>query len=192
MPRIVRIVPAILLALSSHAAIAQDYGDTARVISEVRRGVNDYMTDVRNRTADLERRIAVLGELTDAADTVSPIAMDQSLSRARKKVEEAKHDADRDPALGEPARTVVDVVLHMVTTPPFGMPADQLRAKLFVEISKLEEDVLRQCQAFQSEAQSVESLESTLERIRGSLHATALAGGRASLLTRRRALKSSP
>jgi hypothetical protein len=191
MRRIVRIVAVVLLALGSHAAAAQESSvDSARALSEARRGVGSYMAAVQARAVELGREIDVLGELTEAADSVSAVATGQSLTRARHKVEEAKATADREPALGEPVPTVVDVVLHMVTTPPFGMPADQLRAKLFVEISQLEEDILRQCQAFQNEAQSVESLEATLARIRGTLHATAIAGGRASLLTRRRALKS--
>jgi len=58
-----------------------------------------------------------------------------------------------------------------------------------VEISKLEEDVLRQSEAFQSEANVAESLERTLAQIHGNLRATAVAGGKASLQTRKRALK---
>jgi hypothetical protein len=190
MPRIVRIVPAVLLVLAAHAAFAQEPGDAARALSQARNSVSSYMATVEVRANELGRKIEVLGYLTDAADSVSPIAMSQSLSRARRKVEEAKHEANEEPPLGEPVPTVVDIVSGIVATPPFGMPADQLRARLFVEISKLEEDILRQSQGFQSELQAVDALESTLSRISTTLHFAAVGGSRASLETRKRALKS--
>jgi hypothetical protein len=148
------------------------------------------MSALQARAMELGRKIDVLGDLTEAADSVSPIAMSQSLTRARRKVEEANQESDREPALREPVPAVIDIVSELVKTPPFGMPADQLRARLFVEISKLEEEILRECDAFQNESQVVEAVGNMLERIRGTLHATAVAGTRASLLTRRRALKS--
>jgi hypothetical protein len=120
---------------------------------------------------------------------VSPIALDQSLSRARKKVEEARAEADREPALQEPVPRVIDIVSGLVATPPFGMPGDQLRAKLFVEIGKLEEEILRQCDAFQREANAVDGIQQSLARIGDSLHGTSVAGGRASLYARKRAIK---
>ena len=190
MPRILRIVPAVLLFLGSHAAFAQDSPDAARAIEETRRGISSYLSATQARAMELGRKIDVLGDLTDAADSVSPIALSQSLTRARRKVEEAKQEADREPPLPEPAPAVIDIVAELVKTPPFGMPADQLRARLFVEISKLEEEILRECEAFQREVSLVDTLEVTLVRIRGTLHSTALAGTRASLQTRRRALKS--
>jgi hypothetical protein len=190
MPRIVRIVPVILLALGSHAAIAQEPGESTRSALEMRNGISRYLADAQARAKELGRQIDVLGDLTEAADSVSPIALSQSLTRARRKVEEAKQEADREPALREPVLTVIDIVSELVKTPPFGMPADQLRARLFVEISKLEEEILRECDALQSESQVVEAIGDTLERIRGTLHATAVAGTKASLRTRRRALKS--
>ncbi|HEX4962823.1 MAG TPA: hypothetical protein VF173_18450 [Thermoanaerobaculia bacterium] len=195
MIRMTRMVPAVLfalgLALGPHAAAAQEPSETtARTIAEIRNGVNRYSATTQRRLKELERKIDVLSQLTEAADTVSPIAMTQSLSRARQKVEEAQRDADKEPALGEPVPTVLDIVSHIVTTPPFGVPADQLRARLFVEISKLEEDVLQQCDAFQKEASTAEALEQTLGQIQRSLRAAAVAGGRASIVTRRRALKS--
>ena len=190
MPRIVRIVPVLLLVLGSRAVAGQQLGDTARRIGQTRNSINAYMADVKARTVALAREIDVLRFLSDAADAVSPIAMDQSLTRARRKVEEARHTAGEEPPLGEPVPTVVDVVSLMVTTPPFGMPADQLRARLFVEISKLEEDVLRQGETLQVEAGTAGSLAGTLEQIQLSLHAAAVAGTKASLQTRKRALKS--
>ena len=86
--------------------------------------------------------------------------------------------------------TVIAVVSQLIETPPFGMPADQLRAKLFVEISKLEEDILRQSSAFQNEAYAAEALAQSLDQIQRNLRAAAVSGGQASLVTRRRALKS--
>jgi hypothetical protein len=190
MLRIVRIVPAILLVLGSHAALAQEPGEAARSAFELRNSIARYLADAQARARELGRKIDVLNDLTEAADSISPIAMDQSLARARRKAEEAKQEADREPALREPVPAVVDIVSELVKTPPFGMPADRLRARLFVEISKLEEEILRECDALQSESQVVEAIGDTLERIRGTLHATAVAGTRASLRTRRRALKS--
>jgi hypothetical protein len=190
MPRMVRIVPVVLLALGSHAVQAQEPTDTWRLIAETRNNVNRYMVDTRNRATELGRKIEVLNQLTEAADAVSPIAMSQSLTRARHKVEDAQRTAGKEPPLGEPVPTVVDIVFHLVDTPPFGTPADQLRARLFVEISKLEEDVLRQSEAFQKEADMAESLARTLEGIQGTLRTTAVAGTKASLQTRKRALKS--
>ncbi len=192
MPRFVRIVPAVLLVLGSRAAGAQEVPDAARALSEARRGVSLYTSALQARATELQREIGVLSDLTDAADSVSVIATGQSLTRARTKAEEAKIDAERDPALEGHVLAVVDSVLELVNRPPLGMPADQLRAKLFVEISKLEEDILRQSDAFLAEARQIEFLETSLERARNNLDATAVAGQRASLLTRRRALKSIP
>ncbi len=190
MSRMVRIVMIVLLALGSRAAFAQEPVDPARAMAEARRGIALYMSTVQARAAELGREIDVLADLTAAADSVSVVATGQSLTRARNKAEEAKADAERDPALRGVVLSVVDGVRELVTRPPLGMPADQLRARLFVEISKLEEEILRECAAFQSEARQAETLEASLERIRGSLHATAVTGAQASLLTRRRALKS--
>lgn len=192
MPRIVRIVPVALLALGSQAVRAQEVPDAARAFSEAQRSIGIYGSAVQARTAELRRKIEVLAELTDAADSVSVIATGQSLTRARNKAEEAKKDAEREPALDGRTLTVVDSVLELVNRPPLGVPADQLRAKLFVEISKLEEEVVRQSEAFLSETRQIEFLETSLERVRGMLHGTAMAGGSASLLTRRRALKGVP
>jgi hypothetical protein len=189
MPRIVRIVPALLLLLA-HAAAAQESGETARAIGRLRGDISLYQSLVQARAMELGRRIDVLGQLTEAADMVSPFAMDQSLGRARKKVEEARIEANREPPLDEPVPTVIDIVYGLVATPPFGTPGDQLRARLFVEIGKLEEDILQRCEAFQSEASTVDSLLRNLERIEDSLHTTAVAGGKASLYTRKRALKA--
>ncbi|HEY0511350.1 MAG TPA: hypothetical protein VGH73_05575 [Thermoanaerobaculia bacterium] len=184
-------MPAILLVLGSHAAAAQEAGsDTARAIAETRNGIGRYMSDVRARTTELKRKIDVLGDLTDAADAISPVAMGLSLTRSRQKVENAKHTANQEPPLGEPVPTVLDIVSQLVNTPPFGMPADQLRARLFVEISRLEEDILRQSETFQREADGAESMERSLEQITAGLRSTAAAGTRALLQTRRRALKS--
>ena len=189
--RIVRIVPAILLVFGSHAVAAQETSsDTERLIVGIRIGVSGYQADVRTRAMELSRKIEVLGDLAEAADSVSPIAMGQSLSRARQKVEEARRTADREPALGEPVPTVVDIVSRLVTSPPFGVPADKLRDRLFVEIGKLEEDILRQGAAFQREAAMAESFERLLAQIRQTLDSTAVSGARASLATRRLALKS--
>jgi hypothetical protein len=192
MSRIVRIVPALLFVLASRAAAAQETsGETARWIAEIRGGIGGYQGDVQTRVMDLRRKIEVLGELAEAADSVSPIAMGQSLTRARQKVEEARRDAGREPALGEPVPTVVDIVSQLVTTPPFGVPADKLRDRLFVEIGKLEVEVLRQADALQKEANAAASFEQSLARIQEALRSTAAGGARASLETRRLALKSS-
>jgi hypothetical protein len=192
MPRIVRIVPIVLFALGSHAAGAQEAPDTGRGLSEARRGVSVYTSALQARTAELGREIDVLSELTDAADSVSVNATGLSLTRARNKAEEAKKDAERDPALPGHVLSVVDSVLELINRPPLGVPGDQLRAKLFVEISKLEEEILRQSDALLSETRQIEFLETSLEQIRGRVQSTAVAGGRASLLTRRRALKAVP
>ncbi|HTG35668.1 MAG TPA: hypothetical protein VLB76_22325 [Thermoanaerobaculia bacterium] len=190
MLRIVRIVTAVLLVFGSRAAAAQETSDTARLLVEIRASVGGYQADVRTRVMELGRKIEVLGDLAEAADSVSPVAMGQSLTRARQKVEEARRNADREPALGEPVPTVVDIVSHLVTSPPFGVPADKLRDRLFVEISKLEEDILRQAGAFQKEAAMAESFARSLTQIQESLNSTAVGGARASLATRRLALKS--
>jgi hypothetical protein len=189
MPRFVRIVSVVLLVLGSQAARAQEVPDAARAFSEAQRSISTYSSSVQARATELRRKIEVLAELTDAADSVSVVATGQSLTRARNKTEEAKKDAEREPALDGHTLAVVDSVWELVNRPPLGVPADQLRAKLFVEISKLEEEVVRQSEAFLNETRQIEFLETSLERARGALHGTAMAGGSASLLTRRRALK---
>jgi hypothetical protein len=190
MSRIVRIVPVVLLVLASRAAGAQEAPDTARAFPEAQRSISLYSSALQARAAELRREIEVLSELDDAADSVSVIATGLSLTRARNKAEEAKKDAEREPALDGHTLAVVDAVWELVNRPPLGVPADQLRARLFVEISKLEEKVIRQSEAFLNETRQIEFLETSLERLRGTLHGTAIAGGHASLLTRRRALKS--
>jgi hypothetical protein len=190
MPRIVRIVSVALLALGSHAILAQEPVDTRRVLAETGNGIGALLDDATARSKQLGRKIDVLGDLTDAADSVSPIAMGQSLGRARQKAEEAKRETDKEPPLPEPAPAVVDIVSQLVNSPPFGMPADRLRARLFVEISKLEEDILRDADSFQREASVVDTLQNELQRISQSLRSVAVAGGRASLATRKAAIKS--
>jgi hypothetical protein len=192
MPRIVRIVPVVLLVLGSRAAGAQEVPDAGRALSEARRGISLYTSALQGRVAELQREIGVLSDLTDAADSVSVTATGLSLTRARGKAEEAKTDANRDPALDGHILAVIDSVVELINRPPLGMPGDQLRAKLFVEVSKLEEEVLRQCDALFGEARQIDFLETSLEQVRGKVQATAVAGQRASLLTRRRALKSVP
>jgi hypothetical protein len=190
MPRILRIVSVVFfLALWSHAVLAQEPVDTARVLAQTGNGVGDLLADAQARAKDLGRKIEILGDLSDAADSVSAVALGQSLSRARQKVEEARREAAKEPPLEEPVLAVVDIVSHDVTTPPFGMPADQLRARLFVEIGKLEEEILRQTTAFQNEANTIDSIRNNLERISASLRSMAVAGDRASLAVRRMALK---
>jgi hypothetical protein len=189
MSRIVRIVPVVLLVLGSRAVLAQEPPDSARAFSEVQRSISLYTSALQARVAELRREIGVLSELTDAADSVSVIATGLSLTRARDKAEEAKKDAERDPALPSHILAVVDSVSVLVNRPPLGVPADQLRARLFVEISRLEEEVLRQSEALLAEGRQIEFLETSLERIRGTLQSTAVAGGHASLLTRKQALK---
>jgi hypothetical protein len=161
-----RIVPAVLFAFSlafgSHAA-AQEPGDPARFLAETRKGIHAYMASVQARTMELGRKVEVLGQLTESAA--------------------------REPALGEPVTNVIAIVSQLIATPPFGMPADQLRARLFVEISKLEEDILRQAESFQSESNAAEMLARSLDQIQRSFHTAAVSGGEASLATRRRALK---
>jgi hypothetical protein len=190
MSRIVRIVPVVLLVLGSRAAGAQEAPDTGRGLSEARGGVSVYSSALQARAAELGREIEVLSELTDAADSVSVNATGLSLTRARGKAEDAKKDAERDPVLSNQVLSVVDSVLLLVNRPPLGVPADQLRARLFVEISRLEEEILRQSDALLAEARQIEFLQTSLERVRDTIHAAAVAGSRASLLTRRRALKS--
>jgi len=166
--RIVRIMPAVLLLFSSHAVAAQEaFSDTERLIAGLRIGASGYQADVRTRAMELNRKIEVLGFLAEAADSVAPIAMEKSLTRARRKVEDARRTADREPALGEPVPTVVDIVSQLVTSPPFGVPADKLRDRLFVEIGKLEEDILRQGAAFQKEAALAESMIDSARRAPG-------------------------
>jgi hypothetical protein len=191
MPRIVRFVPVVaLLALGSHTILAQEPVDTRRVLAETGNGIGALLGDTQLRAKELGRKIDVLVHLTDAADSVSPISMGQSLGRARQKAEEARREADKEPPLPEPVLAVVDIVAQLVNTPPFGTPADRLRARLFVEIGKLEEDILRDAESFQSEANAIDSLQRNLERISGSLRNTAVAAGRASLATRKAAIKS--
>jgi hypothetical protein len=192
MPRIVRIVPVLLLVLGSRAAGAQEAPDTARAFPEAQRSISLYTSALQARVAELRREIEVLSELDDAADSVSVIATGLSLTRARGKAEEAKKDAERDPALPNHVLAVVDSVSVLVNRPPLGVPADQLRARLFVEISRLEEEILRQSDALLAETRQIEFLETSLEQVRGRVQSTALAGGRASLLTRRLALKAVP
>jgi hypothetical protein len=118
------------------------------------------------------------------------MALAQSLSRARQKVEDARKEAAKDPALGEPVGSVVDSLRLYVTNPPFGMPADQLRAGLFVELGRLEEDILHQSATFQSEADLIDTLVRNLDHVMDSLRNAAVQGGRASLATRRKAIKA--
>jgi hypothetical protein len=189
MSRFVRIVLVLFSLFGSQRLLAQEPLDTRHVLAETTNGIGALLEDATARSKQLGRKIDVLGALTDAADSVSPLAMGQSLGRARQKAEEAKREADKEPPVPEPVPAVVDIVSRLVASPPFGMPADRLRARLFVEIGKLEEDILRDADSFQREASVIDTLQSQLMRISGSLRSVAVAGGRASLATRAAALK---
>jgi hypothetical protein len=190
MSRFLWIVPTLFLGLGSQAALAQESIDTRRVLAETTNSIASLLEDATARSMDLGRRLAVLKDLADAADSVTPLTLNQSLSRARQKVEEARREASKEPPLGEPVPAVIDIVSNFVDSPPFGTSADRLRARLFVEIGKLEEDCLRRADSFQSEATGVDTLDRELQRITASLRTAAVAAGKTSLAVRRMALKS--
>lgn len=190
MSRFLWIVPTLFLGLGSQAALAQESIDTRRVLAETTNSIASLLEDATARSMDLGRRLAVLNDLADAADSVTPLTLNQSLSRARQKVEEARREASKEPPLGEPVPAVIDIVSNFVDSPPFGTSADRLRARLFVEIGKLEEDCLRRADSFQSEATGVDKLDRELQRITASLRTAAVAAGKTSLAVRRMALKS--
>ena len=66
MPRIVRIVSVALLALGSHAILAQEPVDTRRVLAETGNGIGALLDDATARSKQLGRKIGVL--LTDGFD----------------------------------------------------------------------------------------------------------------------------
>jgi hypothetical protein len=186
----VRIVPILLLILGSRRLLAQGPADTGDVLSEASNNFGALLEDAATRAKELGRKIDVLDDLRDAADSVSPSAMGQSLSRARQKAEQAKREAGKEPPLPESVLAMVDGVSQLVSSPPLGIPVNRLRARLFVEIGKLEEDILLDADSFLREAATIDILQSDLQRISTSLRHAAVAGGRASLAVREAALKS--
>lgn len=84
--RIFVAVVAASFLLPCSQAHAQEPVDTARLLAEIRASLGVYARDVRDRTNDLSRRIAVLGHLVESADSVSGVALGQSLTRARQKL----------------------------------------------------------------------------------------------------------
>ncbi len=77
-----------------------------------------------------------------------------------------------------------------LNSPPFAASAAQVRDPLFDRLSQVEDHVIQQSEALQSEASMVASLEGTLLQIRGPLRSTAISGVRAAIASRKAALKS--
>ena len=170
--------------------LAQEPVDTARLLAEIRASLGIYSRDVRDRTNEQSRKIAVLGHLIESADSVSGAALGQSLTRARQKLEEARRLAELDPPLAEPFPSVLEFMTQALNSPPFAASAAQVRGPLFDRISQVEEHVIQQSEALQSEASMAASLEGTLLQIRGPLRSTAISGVRAAIASRKAALKS--
>ncbi len=176
--------------LSYSPVHAQEPVDTARLLSEMRASLGIYSRDVRDRTNELSRKIAVLGHLIESADSVSGVALGQSFTRARQKLEEARRLAESEPALTEPFPSVLAFMTQALNSPPFAASAAQVRGPLFDRISQVEELVIQQSEALQSEAAMAASLEGTLLQIRSSLRSSAISGVRAAIASRKAAIKS--
>jgi len=190
--RIFVAVVAASFLLPCSQAHAQEPVDTARLLAEIRASLGVYARDVRDRTNDLSRRIAVLGHLVESADSVAGVALGQSLPRARQKLEEARRLAESEPPLPEPFPSVLAYMAQALDSPPFAASAAQLRGPLFDRISLVEEHVIQQSEALQSEATMVAALEGALIQIRGSLRSTAIGGVRGAIASRKAAIKSVP
>ena len=188
MGRIVGLV--VVIATAAPAAThAQEMVNPAKLLSDARETLRIYAEDARNRQAEVSRKVQVLRTLGDAADSISSFSTSLSLDKARGKLADARRLAEADPPLSEPVSSVLAAVDELINRSGMGQPPDQMKAKVFLVVSRLEEHVVQQVSVLEGEATTLESLERGLHMVQSNLRSIVTSGLTTVIHVRRLAAK---
>lgn len=162
--------------------------EAAQLLSDARENLRAYAEDAKNRQAELSRKIQVLRFLGEAADSISAFSPGVSLDKARGKLAEARRIAETDPPLLDPVPATiaaVDELLHKSGA----APPDQIKARVFVAASRLEEHVVQQVNLLEGESGNLENLERGIHVVQSGLRAVVSNGLTTVIHVRRLAAK---
>lgn len=186
-----RIVGLVLIFASAASTVihAQEAVNPARLLSDIRENLRIYADDARNRQAEVSRKIQVLRTLGDAADSISSFSTSLSLDKARGKLADARRLAEAEPTLSDPVSSVLAAVDELINRSGMGQPPDQMKAKVFLVVSRLEEHVVQQVSVLEGEALTLESLERGLHMVQSNLRSVVTSGLTTVIHVRRLAAK---
>jgi hypothetical protein len=168
-------VVALLLAIVA-SAVAQEPVNPLKLLSDIRENLRIYAEDAKNRQAELVRKVQVLRALGDAGDLISTFSTSLSLDKARGKLADARRLAEADPPLSEPVPSVLATVDELLNRSGMAQPPDQLKARVFVAVSRLEEHVVQQVTALEGEAITLENIERGLHLVQSGLRTAVTSG----------------
>ena len=174
---------------ASAIALAQEPVNVAKLLSDTRENLRIYADDARNRQAEVSRKIQVLRTLGEAADSISTFSTSLSLEKARGKFADARRLAEADPPLSEPVSSVLAAVDELVNRSGMGQPPEQMKAKVFLAVSRLEEHVVQQVTVLEGEAITLENLERGLHMVQSNLRSVVTSGLTTVIHVRRLATK---
>lgn len=167
---------------------AQAAPDSARVLGDIKENLRSYQEDSKNRINELTRKAQVLRTLADGAASISAFSTSVAFGKAREKCGDAQRLAQVDPPLSEPIPSVLGAVSQLINQP--GMePTEQVKAKVFVAIGRLEEHVVEQAASIENEAGVLQGLEQSLSEARRGLRFTVGRAVGAAIHVRRLAIK---
>ena len=186
-----RIVGFVLVIATAASAVthAQEMVNSAKLLSDARETLRIYAEDARNRQAEISRKVQVLRTLGDAADSISNFSTSLSLEKARGKLADARRLAETDPQLSEPVSSVLAGVDDLINRSGMGQAPDQMKAKVFLLVSRLEEHVVQQVSVLEGEASNLESLERGLHMVQSNLRSVVTSGLTTVIHVRRLAAK---
>ena len=174
---------------ASAVALAQEPVNVAKLLSDIRENLRIYAEDARNRQAEVSRKIQILRTLGDAADSISTFSTSLSLDKARGKLADARRLAEADPPLSEPVSSVLAGVDELINRSGMGQAPDQMKAKVFLVVSRLEEHVVHQVMVLEGEAITLENLERGLHMVQSNLRSVVTSGLTTVIQVRRLAAK---
>jgi serine/threonine protein kinase len=167
----------LLLAITASAvASAQEPANSARLLSDITDNLRLYAEGARTRQVELSRKVQVLRALGDAGGLISTFSTSLSLDKARGKLSDARRLAEVDPPLAEPVPSVLAAVDEVINRSGMAQPPDQMKAKVFVAVSRLEEHIVQQVTALEGEATTLENMERGLHLVQSGLRSVVTSG----------------
>ncbi len=181
----------ILLCATAASAVmrAEEPVNSARLLSDIRENLRIYAEDAKNRQSELSRKVQVLRTLGDAGDFISTFSTSLSLDKARGKLADARRMAEADPPLLEPVSSVLAAVDELINRSGMTQAPDQMKAKVFVAVSRLEEHIVQQVAVLEGEASTLENMERGLHLVQSALRSVVTSGLTTVIHVRRLAAK---
>lgn len=159
--------------------------DTARTLSEIQEGIKVLSQSADLRRVALAREAETVRALATAADSISTFATSASYSQALRHFDDARRAALPDPALPEPFSSAVDDFGQLLGRPPAGASPLQVKARAFLIVGRLQEQLAQDTEAAHLEVQVLQQLSFSLSQIQNGLRNAALEGLKASIRAQR-------